>query len=134
MKKILPLVLSMFIFGCSTRPKLLPNDQLLSAGKTQSEKDVNECLALADTYAKDSAKWKDVAGNTAKAGVLGAAGGAVGGAIVHNAGKGVAVGSASAAVVSLLNDLISSGESDPTYKNFADYCLRKKGYEVAGWQ
>ncbi|MCO6430657.1 MAG: hypothetical protein J5J00_07325 [Deltaproteobacteria bacterium] len=129
-------LLLMFLLSlaaCSTRPKLLPNDQLLRTKKEVVDADVNECLELAETYSGDPDKWKEVAGTTAKSAVIGSAAGAVGGAIAGSAGRGTAIGAASAAVAALLHELYSLGEHDPSYRQFAEYCLTKKGYEVAGW-
>lgn len=131
---LIALLILLGLSACSTKPKLLPNDHLIKVGKLQSEADVQECLDLADSYASDSKRWQEVAGETAKSAVIGSAAGAVGGAIVHNAGRGVAVGAATAAVATLLYELTSLGESDPTYKRFVEFCLDKKGYDVAGWR
>jgi outer membrane lipoprotein SlyB len=54
--------------------------------------------------------------------VGGAGGEAVGPVAGGGAGRGAAIG-----------EVKSSGPS-PVYKNFADRCLREKGYEVIGWQ
>ena len=126
--------LPMCLIACSSRPKLLPNDVVLKSSKAQVDKDIDECLELADTYADDYDKLKTTVENTAKASVAGAAAGAVGGAIVGNAGRGTAVGAASAAVFALLNELYTLGDKDPTYQRFAEYCLIKRGYEIAGWK
>ena len=126
--------LSFFIIcACSARPKLLPNDALLNTDRAVVDSDVDYCMELADSYSGNRSKWRSGIGNTAKAATIGTAAGAVGGAIVHSAGKGAAVGAAGAAVASILNELYSIGEPDPTYKRFVEFCLTKKGYQVGGW-
>lgn len=127
-------LLALFLLaGCSSKPKLFPNDHLISTGEEQTRKDIDECLQLADTYADNSQAYKDAALNTTKGAVIGSAAGAVGGAIAHQAGRGTAIGAASGAVAALLSELFKLGETSPTYKSFAEYCLQKKGYQVAGW-
>lgn len=132
--KIIIIFLSILTAGCSTSPKLLPNDHLLKVGKEQSDKDIQDCLTLADTYSSDPTRWKEIAGSTAKAAVIGSAAGAVGGAIVNNAGRGTAIGAATAAVTALLYELSALGDADPSYKSFVEYCLKKRGYETSNWR
>lgn len=134
-----PSILSYFIIaflltGCSAKPKLLPNPHLIAVGKGQSEKDIQECIELADAYSDNSAVYKEAAIETTKGAVIGSAAGAVGGAIAGSVGRGTAIGAASGAVAALLNELFTIGEKDPTYRQFAEYCLSKKGYEVGGWR
>ena len=124
---------SLSLTACSATPKLYPNAHLIAVGKGQSEKDVNECLELADQYTDNSAAYREAAINTAKGTVAGTAAGAVGGAIAHEAGRGTAIGAATGAVGALVIELFKLGETDPSYKSFTEYCLSKKGYEVVGW-
>ena len=132
--RILPCVgLLLTLAACTVKPKLLPNATLIANGPGKADQDIEYCIDLADTYSGSPGKWQEGLQNTAKASVIGSAAGAVGGAIVHSAGQGTAIGAASAAVASILNELYSIGEPNPTYKRFVEYCLTKMGYEVAGW-
>lgn len=120
--------------GCSAKsPTFYPNEHLKLVGREQADRDVADCQTLADQYVSEPDKFTEIAKSTAIAGGVGAAGGAVAGAIFSNAGRGTAAGAAAGAVVALLHGLIDSNEPSPTRERFVEYCLQKKGYEVIGW-
>jgi len=122
--------------GCSThRPVLYPNEALQNAGPDGADRDIAECMQLADGYVKaGSGKAGTTARNAAIGGGTGAAAGAVGGAIWGNAGRGAAAGAAGGVTAGLLSGLFSgSGGPSPTYQNFVNSCLADRGYRVVGW-
>jgi hypothetical protein len=133
--RVLTTIAIICITACSTKksPNFYPNDKLREVSVETTKEDTKECMALADDYVKSPEKYKEVAGSTAKAGVIGSAAGAVGGAIVGNAGRGTAVGAASGAVVALLQGLWKIGDRDPSYERFVEHCLQEKGYKIYGW-
>jgi hypothetical protein len=119
--------------GCAARrPVLYPNEALHKAGPTGADRDIAECMALADGYVKSS-RGREVARDTAIGGGTGAAAGAVGGAIYGNAGRGAAAGAATGATVGLLGGLFKSSGPSPVYQNFVNTCLGDRGYRVIGW-
>jgi len=62
-------------------------------------------------------------------------GGAGGEAVAGGgAGRGAAIGAATGATAGAIHGAVKSSGPSPAYKNFADRCLREKGYEVIGWQ
>jgi hypothetical protein len=121
--------------GCSARrPVLYPNESLQRAGSTGADRDIAECMALADGYVKSGGKGREVARDAAIGGGTGAAAGAVGGAIYGSAGRGAAAGAATGVTAGLLHGLFSSGGPSPVYQNYVNTCLGDRGYRVIGWQ
>lgn len=121
-------------FVATSRPQLFPNDHLRSVGAGRADADVNDCLALADQYSEDPAKWQEALKGTAKGAVAGTAVGAVGGAVFSKAGRGAGAGAAVGGMLGLLNELDGLSERSPSYQRFTEYCLQKKGYEIVGWR
>ena len=95
---------TLFLIGALTlsacgpqRPVLYPNSHLKEIGQPKANQDIDECIKLATEYQAGNSKGEEVAKNTGKAGVVGAATGAVVGAFSGNAGRGAAMGGAGAA-------------------------------------
>ena len=127
------LALILLAGGCSSpRPVLYPNSHLESVGQAQADGDIAECKQLADEYISSN-KGKDVATSTGVGAGVGAATGAVGGAVLGHPGLGAGVGAATGATGGLLHGLFRASQPSPTYKNFVNHCLKKRGYEPIGW-
>jgi hypothetical protein len=122
--------------GCSARrPVLYPNETLSKAGATGADRDIAECMQLADDYVKSGGQGTEVAKEAAIGGGVGAAAGAVGGAIWGSAGQGAAAGAAGGVTAGLLHGLFrSNGGPSPVYQNYVNTCLSDRGYRVIGWQ
>jgi len=119
--------------GCSARrPVLYPNETLQKSGPTGADRDIAECMHLADGYVKSS-RGREVARDAAIGGGTGAAAGAVGGAIYGSAGRGAAAGAATGVTAGLLSGLFRSSGPSPVYQNFVNTCLGDRGYRVIGW-
>ena len=132
---IILLLVSLTACSSNTRldPQFYPNSKYKEVGSVRAQQDLQYCRSVADEYVKQPQKWKELTKKTAKSSVIGAGAGAVGGAIVHNAGRGTAIGAASSAVVTLLSELFKAGEPDPTYTRFVEKCLDDKGYSIIAW-
>lgn len=138
MKKILLAALAALLFaGCAAvqqRPVLYPNAKFNQVGDTRAQRDVDDCVALADRAGATSGS-----GSTMRGGVTGAAvGGAAaavgslifGGNVVGDAAAGAAVGGTAGAVGGAFRD----GEGSPVFRNFVARCLGERGYDVIGWK
>jgi hypothetical protein len=132
--------LSVGILSCaSQRPVLYSNAQLMRVGSNVAERDIDECIARAQTPATEGGSSRgNVVAGAATSSVVGAAAGGAGGAVVGQAAQGAAAGAAGGAAASLthalLQGLFRSKPPDPYYRQFVDRCLREKGYEPAGWK
>jgi hypothetical protein len=142
-KKIrqIAIILSLFvgISACATqRPVLSSNAQLMRAGAERAERDIDECIALAEVSMKQSGEGSKVVTDTAASSVVGAAAGGAGGAIFGNAAQGAAAGAVGGVVASLMSALLGwmfrPKPPEPSNQQFVDRCLREKGYEPAGWK
>lgn len=131
---ILAAILVVLVAGCSARrPLLYPNETLQKAGPATADRDIAECMALADGYVKSGGKSREVARDAAVGGGTGAAAGAVGGAIYGNPGQGAAAGAAAGVTAGLLSGLFKESGPSPIYQNFVNTCLHDRGYRVIGW-
>ncbi len=135
---ILMLLVILTIIGCSgsKRPVLYPNQHLNTVGQYQADADINACMGAAEASGAKAGKSEAIAGNTAKAGAVGGATGAVVGAISSSSsvGRGAAIGGAGAATAALVGGTLNSSRPTQIYMKFVDQCLRDKGYQPIGWQ
>ena len=133
----LPVLLGVMVMvsACAARrPVMYPNEQLEKAGPSGSDRDIDDCMRLADAYVKSGGKARGVARDTAVGGGTGAAIGAVGGAVYGDAGRGAAAGAATGATAGLLYGLFNLGTPNPLWQNYVNTCLADRGYRVLGWE
>lgn len=130
------LLLATLLLGAcgAKRPVLYPNEHLKQIGKAKANQDIDDCIKLADEYQAGGSRAGEIAKDTGKAGVVGAATGAVIGALTGNFGRGTAIGGAGAATATMGSGIMRSDEPDPVFKQFVDQCLRDKGLQPVGWR
>lgn len=135
---MIALGLILALAGCSVsrRPVLYPNDHLNRVGQPQADADIDACMRAAEASGANDNRSEDVAKRTAKAGTVGAATGAVVGAISSSSsvGRGAAIGGAGAATASLVGGAFDASEPTQIFTRFVDQCLRDKGYQPIGWR
>jgi hypothetical protein len=119
----------------SNKPVVYPNTHSQAVGIAQTDIDIADCKALAESAGASSsnAKATNMAKQTARSGGIGAATGAVGGAIAGRAGRGAAIGAASGATAGFIHSLFAGASPNPTYRNFVTRCMTDRGYDLAGW-
>jgi outer membrane lipoprotein SlyB len=135
-KILLALIAVLAMTGCaSTRPILYPNEHYNTVGKETAERDIENCIELAEAAGADSAGSEagEAAADTVGGAAVGAASGAVGGAVVGAAGSGSAIGAASGATIGLLHWLFSEPQRSPAFENYVNRCLQERGYQPVGW-
>ena len=121
--------------GCaaSQRPVLYPNPHLKSVGDESAQRDIDQCMQFADdsNVAKSN---NQVARRGAEGAAVGAAAGGVG-TLIHggSVGGGAAAGAAIGGVAGAVHGAFNN-DTNPTYRNFVQRCLRERGYDVIGWQ
>ncbi len=115
--------------GCSSKPKLYPNQKLKSVGRDQADLDIDQCIADADAYL-ESSKGKQIAKGAGAGAAVGAAMGAVTGLFTGNVGRGLVQGGAIGAAGGATAGALSPDEIKRRYVN---QCLTEKGYHVLGW-
>ncbi|MGB9082663.1 MAG: hypothetical protein WCD00_15310 [Desulfuromonadaceae bacterium] len=116
------------------RPVLYPNNQLKEIGQSKANQEIDDCIRLATEYQAGGDKAAEIAKDTGKAGVVGAATGAVIGVITGDIGRATAIGGAGAATATMGSGIMRSDEPDPVFKQFVDQCLRDKGFQPIGWR
>jgi outer membrane lipoprotein SlyB len=135
LKKLLAFAAIFVLLGCAAhqRPVLYPNEKLSRVGQEQAQKDIDQCMQMAEAYVKKHQDSK-VAEGALKGGAVGAATGAAIGAVTGDFGRGLAAGAAGGAAGGATYGLFKAAEPSPIYKEFVDRCLRDKGYQSLGWQ
>jgi hypothetical protein len=121
--------------ACATaqRPVLYPNAHLKSVGGANAQRDIDQCMQAADDSGVARSN-NQVARRGTEGAAVGAAAGGVGtlirgGSVGGGAAAGAAIGGAAGAVHGAFQN-----DTNPTYRNFVQRCLRERGYDVIGWQ
>lgn len=130
---LVALVISLTV-GCAKRPVLYPNDHSVEVGAEASQRDVEECIALAEAADLDTNQTLEAGKRTAGGAIVGGATGAVAGVISGRSGFGAAVGAATGAVGGFFSWLFGAAEPDPVYVRYVDTCLAERGYRTIGWK
>lgn len=121
--------------GCAgQRPVFYPNEKLQTVTNEQVERDIDECIVLAEQSGAGSRRASKVAGRTATASAVGAAGGAAAGAVRGHAGRGAAAGAAAGAAGGFVASMIRTRDLDPVTKRWVEACLGERGYRTIGWR
>ena len=128
-------IITLMLNACGAkRPVLYPNNHLKETGQSKANQEVDDCIRLATEYQAGGDRAKEIARDTGKAGVIGAATGAVIGVITGDIGRVAAIGGAGAATATMGSGIMRSDEPDPVFKQFVDQCLREKGFQPLGWR
>jgi len=115
------------------RPVLYPNAHLQAVGSVAAQRDIDQCLQLAEGSGLSPSN-NQVIKRGAEGAAVGAAAGSVGTLVAGgNAGIGAAAGAAAGATAGSLHGAFSNN-ANPTYRNFVQRCLQGRGYDVVGWQ
>ncbi len=135
---ILAILITLMFFGCGStkKPVLYPNAHLNYVGQYQADADINYCMQAAEASGANRGQGGEVVTNTAKAGAVGGATGAVVGAISSSSdiGRGAAIGGAGAATAALVGGTFKASEPTSIYIQYVERCLRDKGYDPIGWR
>jgi len=97
--------------------------------------DKEECMALASDYASDQSGYSDTLKSGAIGAGVGAGTGALAGVITKGkVGRTTAAGAAVGGVLGVLKGLYDKNQNaNPSYDQFVEHCLERKGYDIAGW-
>lgn len=127
-------LLGILLTGCaSQRPVFYPSNAQQQSS-TMTERDIDQCMAMADAADLQNDPGLRVAGQAAKGGAIGGVTGAAVGAVYGNAGRGAAAGAAGGAAHGLMRGLFGTREPEPLYKAYVNRCLGERGYDVIGWR
>ena len=135
MKMAIMLIVAGVFAGCATtqRPVLYPNPHLKRVGDANAQRDIDDCLRMAESsgVAKSDNKVLKRGGEGAAVGAAAAGVGTLirGGSVGEGAAAGAAIGGVAGAVHGAFRS-----DLNPTYKNFVQRCLQDRGYDVIGWQ
>lgn len=125
----LGLFLILLLAGCSSKPVLYPNEKFESVGEEKAKQDTKVCMDKADRFLKSPKAKKMIKSGGAGAflgGVVGGVAGIFTGDVAGSAAQGAAMGGAGGAVAGAMSP-------DELKQKYVNQCLRKKGYQVLGW-
>jgi len=123
--------------GCATtqRPVLYPNAKLQREGNELAQRDIDDCMKLAEEHGVSAGSDARVAREAGEGAAVGGATGAVAGAIGgRSVGESAAAGAAIGGVAGGVRGAVRSDRPSQAYRGFVQRCLRERGYEVIGWQ
>lgn len=123
--------IAMTLMACASKPILQPNKKYSRVGHERSEQDINMCMKQADQQLEKTQDRR-----TMKAAGIGAVAGGVVGGVAGSTGHvgtlgGAALGAGAGAVGGALIGHFSTPKE--AKRGLVNYCLKQKGYEVAGW-
>ncbi len=124
------LVILLVFSACASKPVLYPNKKFEAVGPDLAQKDTEACMKKADKFLKSPKAKKMLKSGGAGAllgGVVGGVAGIFSGNIAGGAAQGAAMGGAGGAVAGALSP-------DELKQRYVNQCLRKKGYQVLGWE
>jgi hypothetical protein len=125
-------LLPLAVACAAKRPVLYPNETLNQVGYEAAQRDVDECLGMAQAYGLEANPAGKTAGSTAAGSAVGAATAGAWGAVRGGAGSHAAAGAAAGATGGFLRGLFRWRNPDPIQARFVGVCLRRQGYEVIG--
>ena len=123
--------------GCAAtgtrEPVVFPGSTNASAAQMRADR--SECMAMASEYDSDRAGYSDTVKSGAIGAGVGAGTGALAGVITKGkVGRATAAGAAVGGVLGVLKGLYDRNQTtNPSYEQFVEHCLERKGYEIAGW-
>jgi outer membrane lipoprotein SlyB len=132
MNRILLLaIVAATLSACASKPILLPNQKYNRVGQAGSDIDVDTCMKSADATLEKTRGRRVMKGALTGA-AIGAGLGALSGSqgrtgLIGGAVAGGAIGGAGGAALGAMSN------PEDARRNLVNYCLRQKGYAVAGW-
>ena len=122
--------------GCasSKRPVLYPNRHLAQVGQIQAQRDIDACIALAESSGVSRHKDGEIFKKSVTGSAVGAAGAGTAALILGRDTDYILAGAAGGAAAGAVKGGIDSTDMNPLFMNFVQRCLREKGYEVIGWE
>ena len=115
------------------RPVLYPSAHLKSVGDAVAQRDIDQCLQLAENSGLSKSN-NQVVKRGSEGAAVGAAAGSVGTLVSGgNVGAGAVAGAAIGVTAGAVHGAFRN-DANPTYRNFTQRCLQDRGYDVIGWQ
>lgn len=138
MKLITPIMAGALLAGCATvsQPVLYPNAKFKQVGEAAAQRDVDDCIALAERAGASSNTGAGARSGLLQGAAIGGAAAAVGsliggGRFIENAAAGAAIGGAAGAAGGAVQG--SQGNAS-AYNSYVGRCLAERGYDVMGWK
>ena len=132
MKRILAfLILGTFCY-CASRPVLYENAKYNQVGARNADIDIDQCMREAEEKSKSKAKVGNIATSGIRGGVRGGCRGLFRGDPIGGVTSGV-MGGVESGSVNYADKKVTGAMEGPSKEELVEQCLKKKGYQVAGW-
>lgn len=134
----LSLALQMLLLaGCATappRPLFYFGSYEEPVSKVQSDRDTDECMALARQAGVQENRDGQVGRKAASGALLGGIAAGAWSLIRGNGGDTVVAGAVAGGATGAAKGAIDSTEQNPIFRRYVERCLRERGYDVIGWK
>jgi len=134
---MIPLLALVLMAGCGSsakRPVLYPNHHLKQVGQAQAQRDVDQCIALADRHDVSRTRDGEVGGKAASGALIGGASAGAWGLVRGDAGERALAGAVAGGTAGAVKGGVDSRRLSPIFQRFVQQCLSDRGYQVIGWQ
>ncbi len=132
------LAVGLFLLGgCGSsvkRPVLYPNYQLQQVGQAQAQRDIDQCMALADSHEVSRTRDGEVGTKAASGALIGGASAGAWGLVRGDAGERALAGAVAGGTAGAVKGGVDSRRMSPIFQRFVRQCLQDRGYQVIGWQ
>ena len=131
---LLPLLL---LTGCSSGPKrplFYYGSYMKPVSKVQSDRDTNECMALARQAGVRENRDGEVGKKTASGALLGGIAAGTWSLIRGDGGENMVAGAVAGGATGAAKGALDSNEQNPTFRRYVERCLADRGYQVIGWE
>jgi uncharacterized membrane protein len=137
-KGLSAVVLVLFLgVACSSAPKrpvFYPNSHIQQVGQAQAQRDIDECMVLADRYGVSRTKDGEVASKTTAGALIGGVGAGAWGLVRGDAGESALAGALAGGATGAVKGGVDATRISPTFQRFVQRCLQERGYDVIGWE
>lgn len=136
LSRSLLLLLLLLLAGCATdskRPLFYFGSYQVPVSKAQSERDTNECMALARQAGVPENRDGEVAKKAASGTLLGGIAAGAWSLVRGNGSENMLAGAVAGGATGAAKGAIDSTEQSPIFRKYVERCLRERGYDVIGW-
>lgn len=123
--------------GCTSAPKrpvFYPNNHIKQVGQAQAQRDVDECMVLADRYGVSRTRDGEVATKATSGALIGGVGAGAWGIVRGDAAERAMAGAVAGGATGAVKGGVDSTRISPTFQRFVQRCLQDRGYDVIGWE
>ncbi|MCP5416149.1 MAG: cell envelope biogenesis protein OmpA [Chromatiaceae bacterium] len=131
------LLLILLLVGCAAtekRPLFYYGSYQHPVSKGQSDRDTNECMALARRAGVAENRDGEIGRKAATGAVLGGIAAGAWSLVRGHGGDTLLAGAVAGGATGAAKGAIDATEQSPIFRKYVERCLAERGYEVIGWR